>query len=166
MSSGRSRPPAEQRIGNEARKAWAAIGRAEELAARAVNEAKVAEERFEMLLLAAEAKFNRPIPCDPVLLDVLAQIEVRGGDYWHWLGIRNNHGLATFRVHAEKRHNGTELSVVRYLAISFGIVSATDNGALYPLNGRDDVNPWHRRLRRSVAPIGPSVGENRFHKNL
>lgn len=101
------------------------------------------------------------LPNDPVLLDVLGMIEVRSGGYWHWKGLRNNKGLATVRFTED---TNVEKSVVRYLAVRFGLIEPDDNGLLYPTHETDDVNPWHRVLRPSAAPIGRNAVTNRFAK--
>lgn len=106
-------------------------------------------------------RFGRDdIPRDPFILDVLASIEVGPGDKWRWLGGTNNHGVPSVRTADPAR---AERSVVRVLAEAFGVVDPETNGVLYPANGdRDDVNPFHRRLRAGTnKPMGrawPSRG--------
>ena len=71
---------------------------------------------------------------------------------WRWRGMRNNHGLPTLRSRSAR---GTEESVIRYLAVEFGVIDADEHGMLFPANGdADDVNPWHRTLRRTERPMG------------
>ena len=146
------RPTVEQRLGNSARMAAAEVERQEGRAEKALAEAAVARRRLDGIHREAVARFGRAIPFDPQLLDVLDSITVEAGDRWRWKGMRNNHGLPTVR-----RFGGEtiERSLVRYLAIAFGVIGPDDHGSLYPAHGdADDVNPWHRRLRRADAPTG------------
>lgn len=102
-------------------------------------------------------RFGRPVPDDPDVLDILAQVEVTDGDVWRWQGMRNNKGLATVRRLAGERRP-VELSVVRVLAIAFGVISPDWPGMLYPQGSPDDVNPFHRNLRgidRRFGTFGP-----------
>ena len=84
--------------------------------------------------------------------DVTLQVDVEPGGAWRWRGMRNNQGLGTIRTPGG---NHPEVSVVRYLAEAFGLIGPDDHGCLYPTAGdTNDVNPWHRTLRRTAGP-GP-----------
>lgn len=154
MSAQTERDPADVRLGNEARKALARLHRWEKRLATAQDEVESAQSDLATLHRKACERFDRDLPQDALLLDVLESIEVEEGDRWLWRGVRNNKGLATLR-HRPTRGAGQELSVVRFLAITFGVIEETDNGQLYPVNGdTDDVNPFHREFRRSEKPFG------------
>lgn len=137
---------------DSARQIAARAARAERKAAAASRQAQAAARDLAALHAATEARFGMSIPCDPFLLDVLAMIAVRPGGVWHWTGQRNNRGIATVRVGLGER------SVVRYLALAFGVIGPDDNGVLYPTAGRDDLNPWRRVLRVSARPVGRTSG--------
>lgn len=146
------RPPAETRISNEARLLASRLRRAEQRLTAAQEEADAVTDELTALHRRAEERFGRPITPDALLLDVLASVVITDRDVWLWRGMRNNHGLPTVK-YVEGRRN-QEKSVVRYLAIAFGVITDEDNGVLYPDEDADDINPWHRTLRRSPEPTG------------
>lgn len=97
--------------------------------------AQAADAALAAQLNRESMRFGRTIPADPFLLDILSQIDVV------------NPG--------EPRPGASERSTVRVLAEAFGVVSPEQNGVLYPLGSRDDVNPFHRQHRPgSNAPMG------------
>lgn len=91
------------------------------------------------------ARFGRPVPSDPEVLDILAQIDIEPGDVWRWKGLFNNKALPTYKVRSTAGRS--ERSVVRMLSVAFGLIEPGDGGLLYPIGDKDDVNPWHRRHR-------------------
>ena len=146
VSPGRRPLPRTARDAEERRRRAAA-------AAQAANvRVAAAAAQLAALHAAAQARFG-DVPADPLLLDVLALVDVEPGGAWRWRGLRNNKGLATLR----RPGDHVEVSVVRYLAEAFGVVGPDDHGYLFPAAGDpDDVNPWHRTLRRTSAPAhGP-----------
>lgn len=147
--TGRPASPGRRPMPDAARRAAARRARAEVAARAAAARAAEATRELAAIHAAAEARFGK-LPADPLLLDVLALVDVEPGGAWRWRGMRNNQGLGTIRS-----PGGThpERSVVRYLAEAFGVVGPDDHGSLYPTAGDpDDVNPWHRTLRRTAAP--------------
>lgn len=143
------RPAPDQAFRSEARKLWSEMVRQRKRAEEATDRADSAAHELETMRAKAEKRFKRPVPGDALLLDVLDMIDVQKGDRWVWLGMRNNKALATIRLHA------SEQSVVRVLAIAFGVIEDDDFGVLYPRDGdTEDVNPWHRTLRESPRSIG------------
>lgn len=154
------RTPVDLRIGNRARRAHAAVTRWEQRAAEATEQADVARQELAVIHRTMCDRFGRAIPADAFLLDVLELIDITDGDRWEWRGGRNNKGLAVVRRIPGSPSAASETSVVRYLAIEFGVIDADDHGVLYPIDGDiEDVNPWHRKLRRSERPAG---NPNRF----
>lgn len=147
-----ARVPELKRLTNRARMAHAEMVRWERRRDEASERVHAANVDLASMWQETCERFGRDdIPTDALLLDVLESIDVEAGDVWRWNGVRNNKGLATLR----RGRNGTEVSLVRYLAESFGIVEPDEYGLLYPANGDpDDVNPWHRTLRRSQQPVG------------
>lgn len=143
---------------NEARMTLSRLTRAQERLQQAQQEVDAATERLTAIHAAACEKLGREVPTDALLLDVLALIDVEDGDTWVWNGMRNNKGLAVVRP-----RRSSEVSLVRYLAIEFGLITEDDYGVLYPMNGPDDVNPWHRELRAAEKPVG---NPNRFGFSL
>ena len=84
------------------------------------------------------------LPYDPILLDVVALIEVEDGGIWRWRGTRNNYGSPTFRM-----PGGKEWSVPKFLATALGYLPNTETEYLLrPGNGyeTDDMNPAHRMI--------------------
>lgn len=149
------RPPSDLPLDNQARKALAALQRWQKRAADATETAEASRQDLLTIHRKTSERFARDIPFDALLLDVLDLIDIEDGDRWLWRGTRNNKGTPTLRVHTSRANNGNERTVVRYLAIAFGVISEDDWGVLYPVDGdKADVNPWHRRLRRSNLPIG------------
>jgi len=149
------RPAPNSALGNQARKALAAALRWERKADEAAQQATLARDELTMLHRKTCEKFGRQVPTDALLLAVLENIDVEDGDRWIWQGARNNRDTPVV-----KPGNGREVSLVRYLAIEFGRISPDDFGSLYPDEGDvDDVNPWHRTLRRTEHPTG---NPNRF----
>lgn len=147
-----ARIPGEERLSNRARKAWATMERWERRRDEADAERAAAEEELTAIWKATCVRFGREVPADAVLLDILDSVVVEPMDVWRWRGLRNNKGLATIRV---RSRSGTEESLVRYLAIEFGVITEDQNGMLFPSDGdAEDVNPWHRTLRASLKPIG------------
>lgn len=147
------RPPPEARMSNEARLLASRLRRAEQRRDAAEQDAELASAELTGLYVKARERFGRDIPADALLLDVLASIDIeQPGDIWRWNGTRNNKGLPTMK-YVEGRRNH-EKSVIRYLAIAFGIISEEDDGLLYPDEDPDDINPWHRTLRRASTPQG------------
>lgn len=154
MSARTDREPAEIRLGNDARKALARLRRWEKRLATAQDEIDAAQADLATLHRKACERFDRDLPQDALLLDVLEMIDIEEGNRWLWRGTRNNKGLATVRHHPSKARS-YELSVVRYLGIALGVINEDDEGTLHPVNGDvEDVNPWHRKLRRSEKPVG------------
>jgi len=148
MPKAKRRPPPDAHIGNEARMLHSRLQRAERRAAEAEQEALDLQLQLAQLHARLCERFGRDVPQNALLLDVLEQIEVEDGDVWRWRGRRNNHDLPTLRI------NRAEKSVIRYLAIEFGVISEDDFGLLYPTGGDpEDINPWHRRMRASTRPI-------------
>jgi hypothetical protein len=98
---------------------------------------------------AESTRLGVEVPPDPMLLDVLQLIDVDEAGAWRWQGVTNNHGTPTLRLPGQG-----ERTVVRYLAIAFGLITDGDYGQLYPQGDRNDVNPWKRKLRRSEKPAG------------
>lgn len=144
-----TRPPAEMWIGNSARMANSAAERHDRIAAE--NEAIAREARSDLARIHTDAceRFDLDLPLDPFLLDVLELIDVAPANRWLWRGTRNNKGVPTIR------HQGHELSLTRYLAIQLGVISGNEFGTLYPVEGdTEDVNPFHRDLRRAPRPTG------------
>ena len=153
MSTNRTqRSTPERLIESHARSVWRRLDRAERQIARATEDA--ADARRELTLIHEKAceRFGRQIPADALLLDVLDLVDVEEGDVWRWRGRRNNKDTPTVIV-SEGRARG-EKSLVRYLAIELGVIAEDAYGTLYPNGDQDDVNPWHRTLRRSDAPMG------------
>lgn len=145
----------ERALKPDARRLRSQIVRQEEIIERASMAVAEARDDLARMHEALEKRFNRVIPQDALLIDVLQLVDIQPDSRWIWTGIRNNAGLATIRVH------NSEQSLVRYLAIMFGILSEGENGMLFPkgvgrgkLGDVDDVNPWHRELRASDGPIG------------
>lgn len=134
---------------NDARMALSRFVRAQARAAEAQAEANAAEDELAGIHRSIEERFGRQVPANALLLDALAHIEIEDGDRWRWQGLRNNKGLAVI-----KTDRTSERSLVRFLAIQFGLIDEDDYGLLYPLTDPDDVNPWHRELRASDGPIG------------
>lgn len=146
--TGRASSPGRRPLSTAARDTEARRRRAVAAARAADVRAAAAARELAALHAAAQARFGE-LPADPLLLDVLALVDVEPGGAWRWRGMRNNKGLATFR----RPGDHVELSVVRYLAEAFGVVGPADHGYLYPSAGdTDDVNPWNRKLRRTAAP--------------
>jgi hypothetical protein len=146
---------AEQVLRSEARKAFRESQRQRRREAAAREAAEAAEADLDAIHAAAEERFDLQIPKDALLLDVLEQIEVQGDDRWVWRGRRNNHNLPSIWLRNEVNGNGQEISIVRYLAVAFRVIDEHEFGMLYPTNGdRDDVNPWHRKLRPMDRPAG------------
>lgn len=146
------RPGTEARLGNRARLAAAELARQQGRVAEAQRAVAAAEDDLRSIHDELRSRFGRPIPFDARLFDVLDHIEIRSGDHWHWLGGRNNRGLPVIRSIIGEP--GCERSVIRYLALSFGLISEDDYGSLHPTGDTDDVNPWHRKLRRADNPTG------------
>lgn len=99
------------------------------------------------------ARFGRPLPNDPtgILYDILERVVVEADGGWRWLGSTNNRGLATVRGVAGD--STSEVSVRRYLAVSFEVIDAGFEGILYPDRasrrcGYVDVNPFRTTLRQ------------------
>lgn len=150
MSAATVRQRGEQAMPNDARMALRRFLRAEAKEEEARQAKEEAQAVLDAIHIATEARFGRQVPRDALLLDVLGQVEVEEGDVWRWRGWTNNHGTATFRTPDGRG----ERTVVRYLAISFGVIAEGTFGMLFPANGdRDDLNPWHRKLRESADPI-------------
>jgi hypothetical protein len=144
------REAADERLTNQARKALAAFHRWAKRREAAAAQAAAAQEELAIIHRQTCERFGRDIPTDALLLDVLDSVAVEPGDRWIWHGLRNNYGLPTV-----KGDDRREQSLVRFLALAFGIIGEDDYGTLYPENGdRDDVNPWHRTLRRAERPTG------------
>lgn len=136
-----------------ARRAFRTWQRERAKAEIATEVADDARRRLDEMHKEACDRFGMDVPCDALLLDVLALVEVEG-DRWLWQGTRNNKGMATIRAPRGVRYSG-EISLVRYLAIEFGLIEPDTFGLLYPTNGDlDDVNPWHRTMRYADAPVG------------
>jgi hypothetical protein len=148
---GGSRVPVEQAQVNDARMAAGRLARAQRTARAAQVAERAAAADLAAIHQAAVEKFG-DVPCDPFLLDVLAMIDVRPDGTWHWKGGRNNKNCAVVRLPLEGR--GSERSVVRYLALAFGLIGPDDHGTPYPTHGTHDVNPWHRVLRASAERQG------------
>ena len=150
------RRPVERRMGRDARRLAAEAARWEQEAAHAAAEAEARRSELAELHRQACERFGVDLPLDALLLDILALVDVEAGARWAWKGMRNNHGVPTYRVTAVKGVHGTqERSVARYLAVTLGVIDADEHGTLHPANGdTDDVNPWHRTLRRSDTPVG------------
>lgn len=146
-----SRRPVEAPLDNSMRKLAREVERERAAAERHRRNAEAASAALYERWHREWKRFGRDdIPRDPFILDVLASVVVEPGDRWIWRGHTNNHGLPTVRcpyVPGSPGVVGSERSVVRVLAEAFGVVAPETNGVLYPLNGRDDVNPFHRRLR-------------------
>jgi len=149
-----ARPAPNSALTNQARKTLSAALRWERKADEAGQQATLARDELTMLHRKTCEKFGRQVPTDALLLDVLGDIDVEDGDRWIWQGARNNKDLPVV-----KTSNGRELSLIRYLAIEFGVISPDDFGTLHPKGDVEDVNPWHRTLRRSTHPMG---NPNRF----
>ena len=114
-----------------------------------------AEGEWQVLYDAECARFGRTLPTDALVLDVLLSVRVDPGDVWTWKGMVNNKGLPTFRIErSDENPNGGERSVVRLLAVAFGVIDPDDPVLLYPTTSPRDVNPFHRKLRRGVKPTG------------
>ncbi len=160
-ADGARRRPVDRRIDDRCRFA----ARIAERADGAVAEAVAARDEARAVIDARWAeecdRFGRALPLDPFLLDRLALIDLEAGDVWRWRGVRNNKGLPTVRM---SRPHAVELSAVRYLAVRLGVIGEEDYGILYPSNGDpEDVNPWHRTLRRSEHAVrGPGYTADRF----
>lgn len=134
---------------NDARKALKRLTGAAAALERVRSDYDEARELLERLHRTLEERFGRSIPLNALLLDVLALVDVEEGDVWRWLGPRNNQGVPVIRV------DRAEKTLVRYLALAFGVIGEDDFGVLYPAAGDpDDVNPWHRTLRRTTRPVG------------
>lgn len=146
------RPRAEAHMSNDARLLASRLHRAERRRDAAQEEIDLVLRDLSELHTATEERFGRPVAPDALLLDVLASVDIADGDVWLWKGMRNNHGLPTMK-YVEGRRNH-EKSVIRYLAIQFGVITDEDEGTLYPDDDPDDINPWHRTLRRSPEPLG------------
>lgn len=143
-----------------ARKALAEANRWQVRAEEAKAAAESAMRELADLHRKACERFGRDLPTDALLLDVLDLVKVVDGDRWLWKGNRNNKDLATIRARFGAGSHLSERSLVRYLAIELGVISEDDEGMLYPRDGDvDDVNPFHRVLRRTDAPMG---NPNRF----
>ncbi len=149
MSGNGTRPTAGETLPNRARLALRRAQRAERKMAEATADLELAQGDLAALMEETAARIGRPVPANALLLDVLSLVEVLDRNIWRWRGIRNNKNLPTLRV------DMGEKSVVRFLAIEFGVITEEDFGMLYPVDGdTDDVNPWHRVLRPSTRPIG------------
>jgi len=146
------RPGTPLRLGNRARLAAAELARQHHRLAEAQSAVDAANGELVGIQNELRARFQRPIPFDPRLFDVLDHVEIEDGDCWRWLGGRNNRNLPVIRGIVGESH--TERSVIRYLALCFGVIGEGDHGSLYPTGALDDVNPWHRRLRRADRPTG------------
>jgi hypothetical protein len=137
---------------------WRGAARALERERQKEDAHRAAAQRLDADLarqLNAESmRFGVTVPADPLLLDVLAQIDVENpGEVWRWRGNSNNHGTMTVKWGRSER------SVVRFLAEAFGVVEPDAEGLLYPKGDRDDVNPWHREWRAgSGMPVGRRAG--------
>lgn len=155
MSENTVRPPSELRLGSQARKALAELTRWQRRADEAAEHITGARDELTAMHRRACERFGRSLPPDALLLDVLELIEVEDGDVWRWKGRRNNKGLATVMIRRPARKGSYERSLVRYLALELGVIDEGEWGVLYPANGdADDVNPWHRTLRRAGEPVG------------
>lgn len=150
------RPPAERRMGHDARRLVADAERWEREAAHAAAQAAARRSELAEAHRQACERFGVDLPVDGLLLDVLALVDVEPGDRWVWKGMRNNHGVPTYRITSVKgEHGAQERSVARYLALALGVIGPDEHGTLHSTNGdTDDVNPWHRALRRSDSPVG------------
>lgn len=145
----------QQRVTNRARMALAAADRAERRMQAARDEGDRARADLTAIWLETCARFGREVPRDALVLDVLDSVVVEAGDCWRWLGPTNNKSLPCFRSPVDSSAGRGERSVVRFLAVAFGVIASDDWGVLYPTGGRTwDVNPFNRTLRRSSAPIG------------
>lgn len=123
------------------------------------------EEEYEADWWALCDKFGCVIPEDPTgdLYDILDRVEPMPDGGWRWLGGLNNKGLPVL-----KRSASSEVSVVRYLAVAFGVVDKDWEGILYPLRkgwyeevGYVDVQPFRRRPR--ALPPGKRRGNPTRH---
>jgi hypothetical protein len=122
-------------------------------AIKAATAAHAAAQELTRLHSETCQRFGRDVPMDPELLDVLGQIDVVAGDRWLWLGSHNNHGVPVVRLRSPGKYH--ESSAARYLALAFDVIQPGEHGVLYPRDGdRDDINPWHRRLRRTPTSLG------------
>lgn len=154
MSSIRPRKLGERALNPRWRTTARAMQREWEKADKHRAEAQRLDAEMTRHLNAESTRFGMTVPADPFLLDVLAQIDVENpGEVWRWRGNSNNHGTMTVRTSRQER------SVVRFLAEAFGVVGPDDEGLLYPLGDRDDVNPWHREWRPGTGqPVGRRLG--------
>lgn len=136
-------------LARKARSLLRAAERAEVRLAEAKVEAEDARGALNRMHTEANRRLGVDVPRDALLLDVLELVDVEDGNRWTWRGTTNNKQLATVKA------DGREMSLVRFLAIAFGIIDETWQGLLYPTdNDTEDVNPWHRQLRESDAPLG------------
>lgn len=148
------RPPTERPIDHQARKLQADIDRLDRSLRRLAERRRAALGALRKMRDDAEVRFGRPVPLDGMVLDILGQITVEEGDVWKWHGCRNNHNMPTFRTgRTPSAPNGGERSVVRILAVAFGVIKDDEAGILYPRKkGTDDVNPWHRTIGKGKGP--------------
>lgn len=149
------RPAVEQKLTSTCRKLVREIVRQEHKAALATRAAREARDDFAEIKAGLEARFGRELPDDGLLLDLLDLIEVADNDRWLWHGLRNNYGIGIVR------DGRSEQSLVRYLAIAFGVIEPEEFGMLFPREvgpGKKgdtlDVNPWHRVLRGTSTAMG------------
>lgn len=139
---------------NRARKLLAEVNRWEQRRAEADEALAAAQTELTTIWQKACDRFGRSVPTDAFFLDVLDSIDIEDGEVWRWRGMTNNKGLAVVRSRSGRKA-GSEESLVRFLAVAFGIIEPEEFGSLYPANGDpDDINPWHRTLRRSERPLG------------
>jgi hypothetical protein len=110
-------------------------------------------EQIEEIREKTEKRIGRPVPHDPLLLDVLANIQVQKGDRWIWRGARTHAGLPIVGLTVNGR--STQTSAIRYLAISFGVIAVSERGQLVSSTADpNDINPFHRLLRSNLAAGG------------
>lgn len=140
-----TRQPTEQSLQSEARKKARRLYKIENLLAELKFEQEELKDELVRWKWKESERLGVDVPADALILDILALIEVGPEDSWIWLGIRNNKNLPTVRY--RDGVSAHERSVVRVLAEAFGIVEPDWEGILYPTNGTDDVNPWHREKR-------------------
>ena len=139
----------ERRLDNRARLLLAEKRRLEKRIAKDTEQLGAVTADLIEIHHSAQERFGVKVPLDALLLDVLGQIDVEDDSRWRWRGQRNNKRLGVVKT------LNREMSVVRYLAIEFGVIGEDDQGLLYPAHGdADDINPWHRKFRRAEAPVG------------
>lgn len=148
----------EQRLRMDARKKLRTILRSEQKIAELTAEVEVLQAELDAQVEHESKRLGVEVPPDAVLLDVLKCVSVRDEDgAWLWHGSFNNKNLGIVRYRFGGQFH--DKSVVRFLAEAFGLVGSDWEGILYPTNGTDDVNPWHREHRS--YPDGRSRGNAR-----